>query len=551
MLDRKVEEMTKQGQNLVGQIQEQVQQTAQDFYGESLGTIKNQLATHRSQLQEIIEMLPESQEGGRAQLEQLLSSYEELESNLDEVAQEQGLQETVNQAAQQAQEAAGQATEQAQEAAGQVTEQAQEVAGQATDQAQGTAGQATEQLQGAAGEAVGQAQEATGETTEQAQGLAEQAPDLVTLSDSDIQLDEPWQDVQEFDIYDNNDDQIGSVDDLYVDPETLHPRFLDVSAGGFLGIGKKHFLIPVEEVSLDAGEERAVVNRERDTVLGSPEFDADEAPGLDLQRAVYAYYDLPYPEGSQLEEAVEEATEAAESAASGTQVLSETTNEAGQTVQRTVDESGSIVETTLDESGNLVDEDIVGNVTELSSEEEYTNEEGNTVRTVREEGGKLLHLSLGPEGSLLELSLPDMGDTIEEVTEESSEQYEYESQSETIEEGEPGSQLLSETANEAGQTVRRTVDESGNIIESTLDESGELVDEDIVGTVNDLPSEEEYTNEQGQTVRTVKEESGALLSLSIGPDGNILDVSLPPKKEEVVEEEVLEEWDSESHSETS
>jgi hypothetical protein len=78
-----------------------------------------------------------------------------------------------------------------------------------------------------------------------------------------------------------------------------------------------------------------------------------------------------------------------------------------------------------------------------------------------------------------------------------------------------------------------------------------MVDEDLVGTVNDLPSEEEHTNEEGQTVRTVREESGALLSLSIGPDGNLLDVSLPPKEEEVVEEEVLEEGHSESHSETS
>jgi hypothetical protein len=139
--------MTEQAQNLVSQVQEQVQQTAQDFFGDSLGEIKNQLATHRSQLQELIEMLPESQEEGRAQLEQLLSSYEELENSLDEVAQGQGLQEMINQAAQQAQEAAGQATEQAQETAGQATEQAQETAGQATEQAQGAVGQATEQAQ--------------------------------------------------------------------------------------------------------------------------------------------------------------------------------------------------------------------------------------------------------------------------------------------------------------------------------------------------------------------------------------------------------------------
>src|SRR3954451_16147173 len=151
--------MTEQGQNLVGQIQEQVQQTAQDFFGDSLGEIKNQLTTHRSQLQELIDMLPESQEEGRAQLEQLLNSYEELENSLDEVAQEQGLQETVNEAAQQAQEAAGQATKQAQETAEQSTEQAQETAGQAAEQAQETAGQATEQVQGAVGQATEQAQE--------------------------------------------------------------------------------------------------------------------------------------------------------------------------------------------------------------------------------------------------------------------------------------------------------------------------------------------------------------------------------------------------------
>ena len=85
----------------------------------------------------------------------------------------------------------------------------------------------------------------------------------------------------------------------------------------------------------------------------------------------------------------------------------------------------------------MVDENIIGNVTEYSSEEEYTNEEGNTVRTVREEGGKLLHLQLGPDGSLLDLALPDLGDTVEEVTEDSTEQYEYESSSEETTEEEP------------------------------------------------------------------------------------------------------------------
>jgi len=81
------------------------------------------------------------------------------------------------------------------------------------------------------------------------------------------------------------------VEDLYVDQEAQFPRFLDVGAGGFLGIGKKHFLVPFEEVSRSVSEEeRVVVRQNRDKVLGSPEFDPDEMPEADLQRAVYAYY---------------------------------------------------------------------------------------------------------------------------------------------------------------------------------------------------------------------------------------------------------------------
>jgi len=68
----------------------------------------------------------------------------------------------------------------------------------------------------------------------------------------------------------------------------------------FLGMGKKHlFLVPVEEVSHEASEEeRVTVNLNRDKVVGSPEFDPDEVPKVNLQRAVYAYYGYSSPEGT-------------------------------------------------------------------------------------------------------------------------------------------------------------------------------------------------------------------------------------------------------------
>ncbi len=88
----------------------------------------------------------------------------------------------------------------------------------------------------------------------------------------------------------------------------------------------------------------------------------------------------------------------------------------------------------------------------------------------------------------------------------------------------PGGQLLSRTTNEAGQTVQRAVDESGVVVEITLDEAYNLVNEKAVGSLAELPAEEEYQNQEGQTIRTVKEESGTLIKLRLGEDGSILDL---------------------------
>ena len=118
-----------------------------------------------------------------------------------------------------------------------------------------------------------------------------QRSNLTKLSETDLPLEEPWQDVRGLDVYDIQDEQIGSVEDLYVDRQTRLAIFLVVSAGGFLGMGKKQFLIPIAEVSRDVGEERVRITVPRDKVLNSPEFDPDVGvPRADLQRAIAAYY---------------------------------------------------------------------------------------------------------------------------------------------------------------------------------------------------------------------------------------------------------------------
>jgi sporulation protein YlmC with PRC-barrel domain len=119
----------------------------------------------------------------------------------------------------------------------------------------------------------------------------QQPSNLTKLSHSDLPLEEPWQDIRELEVYDVAGEQIGSVADLYVDRETRLASYLDVSAGGFLGVGKKTFLVPVEEVSRDVGQERVTIMVPKEKVLTSPEFDPDVGvPNADVQRAIDAYY---------------------------------------------------------------------------------------------------------------------------------------------------------------------------------------------------------------------------------------------------------------------
>jgi hypothetical protein len=85
------------------------------------------------------------------------------------------------------------------------------------------------------------------------------------------------------------------VVDVYVDREQREARLLVVSAGGLLGVGKKHFLVPVQEVKRDLEGERLTVEHPKEKVTQSPEFNPDEGLKADLQRTVYAYYGHSYP----------------------------------------------------------------------------------------------------------------------------------------------------------------------------------------------------------------------------------------------------------------
>lgn len=112
---------------------------------------------------------------------------------------------------------------------------------------------------------------------------------LVRLSDTEFILEDQTQDIRGLDVYDTGGEEIGTVEHLYVDEEEREVRFLDVAAGGFLDLGDKNFLIPVEAVR-EINRDGVVVDQSRDKVAGSPPFDTSVVPQPPYQRDIYDYY---------------------------------------------------------------------------------------------------------------------------------------------------------------------------------------------------------------------------------------------------------------------
>jgi len=71
---------------------------------------------------------------------------------------------------------------------------------------------------------------------------------LLRLSDTDFDVQDE-QDIRGRTVIDQNGNEIGKIDDLLMDPQSRRVRFLQVTSGGFLGIGGKMLLIPVEAIS--------------------------------------------------------------------------------------------------------------------------------------------------------------------------------------------------------------------------------------------------------------------------------------------------------------
>ncbi len=115
---------------------------------------------------------------------------------------------------------------------------------------------------------------------------------LVKLSDAGLTLSDPDHDIRGRKVIDQHGDDIGHVSGLFIDKAQKKVRLLQVAAGGFLGLGERHFLIPVEAV-LSVTQDEVRISHSREHVVNSPSYDpklTEQAPSLAFWEPYYGYY---------------------------------------------------------------------------------------------------------------------------------------------------------------------------------------------------------------------------------------------------------------------
>lgn len=128
--------MTGNTQSLQQQISQQAAQSAQSFYGNSVGNAKSRVQNDRAQLENLMQQMREGD--SKAQVQEMIDSYNELENSMDQAARDQGVQQEVSQAILQARQSANGIVQQAQETVGsgaQTTERTVDEQGQITETA--------------------------------------------------------------------------------------------------------------------------------------------------------------------------------------------------------------------------------------------------------------------------------------------------------------------------------------------------------------------------------------------------------------------------------
>jgi sporulation protein YlmC with PRC-barrel domain len=100
----------------------------------------------------------------------------------------------------------------------------------------------------------------------------------------------PQHEMRQKSVLDSGGTVVGTVANLYVDEDSRQLRFLDVLTSDFLGLERKHHLVPVEAVS-DQDPGSITLRVDQETVQSAPDFpNPHVVPDEEYQRIIREHY---------------------------------------------------------------------------------------------------------------------------------------------------------------------------------------------------------------------------------------------------------------------
>ncbi len=115
---------------------------------------------------------------------------------------------------------------------------------------------------------------------------------LYTLGDHGQTIDGSANDVRGREVKDEDGNSVGKIADLLVDDLEQKVRFLVVEHGGFLGVGEKKTLLPVDTVTKINGGE-VLINQSAERVAAAPGYHPDLIDDRPHHADVYRHYGCP------------------------------------------------------------------------------------------------------------------------------------------------------------------------------------------------------------------------------------------------------------------
>jgi sporulation protein YlmC with PRC-barrel domain len=122
--------------------------------------------------------------------------------------------------------------------------------------------------------------------------VTENAAQLLNLSDTDLIIANPSDDIRGRTARDVDGEKIGKIDDLLIDSKDNQVRLLRVEHGGILGFGATPSFIPVEAISRITDDE-VHLRQASAKVAEAPRYDPELTDEREFYGRVYGYYGYP------------------------------------------------------------------------------------------------------------------------------------------------------------------------------------------------------------------------------------------------------------------